>query len=311
VNDQQPHNDPTPGNDSSDDQTQPANAQATQADQGQGASIAPFAPDRFYNDLWFDSAIRWSVIVLVATAAGYLFLYDLTSTTTGLAVVMLLAFGWIAINAISATTWRTLPQITTTIAHNPDAAEALLAEQLKRRPLVRWVRLMLYHRLASIRHRQQRFHESANICQTLLNQSLGPARNQRNPLLLMLLEASLHTGQLHAAYSALLQLHAQPLTLVESLQRLTLQTRYEVLAGHDHAALAGVRKKLLLSELMPAEHCGAMHAMLTTSATRTGQQQLADWLWRRTKLLSSPAQLKKLFSGPFAIAVVAPPDHDS
>ncbi len=319
MNHQQPPNNPIDNNDppdsssnippdSPDDQSQSADDPNTQANQTPNVTIPPFTSERFHNDLWIDSALRGSAIVLVVLAAGYLIVRDLTSTPAGLVAIMLLAFGWIAINSISATLWRAMPAITAMIGHNPDAAEALLAQQLKRRPLVRWVRLMLYHRLASIRHRQHRFHESADICQALLTQSLGPARNQRNPLLLMLFEARLHTGQLPGAYIALLQLHAQPLTLVESLQRLTLQTRYEVLAGHDHAALAGVRQKLLLAELMPAEHCGAMHAMLTTSATRTGQHELADWLWRRTKLLCSPAQLKKLFAGPFAIAVVAPPD---
>ena len=311
MNDPQPPNDPIPGNDTSDDQTQAVDGTHVPSNKTQGVSIPPFAPDRFYNDLWIDSAMRWSAIALVALAAGYLILFNLTNSPVGLAIVMVLAFGWITINSISANVWRSLPHITAMIGYDPDTAETLLAEQLKRRPLVRWVRLMLYHRLASIRHRQHRFHESANLCQALLTQSLGPARNQRNPLLLMLLEARLHTGQLHGAYIALLQLHAHPLTLVESLQRLTLQTRYEVLAGHDRAALAGVKQKLLLSELMPAEHCGAMHAMLTTSAARAGQKDLANWLWRRTRLLSSPSQLKKLFAGPFPIAVVAPPDPNA
>lgn len=272
------------------------------------ATIPPFTPDRFLRDLGIDSAIRWAALVVVVIAAGYLILTEQTDTPLGLAVVLALAFGWISINTISATIWRTLPSITEMIGPDPASAEALLAEQLKRRPLVRWVRLMLYHRLASIRHRQQRFHESAVICQSLLGQSLGPARRQRGPLLLMLLEAQLYCGNLHGAYAALLELHRQPLSLVESLQRLALQTRYEVLAGHDGAALAGVKQKLMLAELMSADHCGAMHAMLTTSATRAGHGELADWLWRRTNLLCSPAQIRHLFSGPFAIGVVTPPD---
>ena len=271
-------------------------------------TIPPFAPQRFLNDLWIDSAIRWSALIVVVIAAGYMVLFNLADTTLGLAVILLLAFGWISINTISATIWRTLPHITELISHNSDAAEALLAPQLKRRPLVRWVRLMLYHRLAAIRHRQQRFHESAVICQSLLGQNMGPARRQRGALLLMLLEAQLQRGDLHGAYPALLELHTQPLSLAESLQRLALQTRYEVLAGHDAAALAGVKQKLLLAELMPAEHCGAMHAMLTTSAARAGQADLADWLWRRTNLLCSPAQVHHLFNTPFATAIVAPPD---
>ncbi len=310
MNEQPPINPDPDANGPTDqgDQTPPTDDRAALNASASPVTIPPFTPDRFLRDLGIDSTIRWTALVVVVVAAGYLILSEQTDTTLGLAVVMLLAFGWISINTISATVWRTLPSITELIGHNPVGAEALLAEHLKRRPLVRWVRLMLYHRLASIRHRQQRFQESAVICQSLLGQNLGPARRQRGPLLLMLLEAQLQCGNLHGAYAALLELHAQPLPLVESLQRLALQTRYEVLAGHDAAALAGVKQKLMLAELMPADHCGAMHAMLTTSATRAGHQELADWLWRRTCLLCSPAQVKHLFSSPFSIGVVAPPD---
>jgi len=268
--------------------------------------IPPFSPDRFFRELWIDSAIRWTLLVAVIVAAVCLIAFNLTNSPVGLAVVMLMAFGWIGINSISAGVWRSLPEATAMIGYNPAAAEAALAQLIKRRPLMRWVRLMLYHRLASIRHRQHRFHESAGVCQAVLSEPLGPARRQRGPLLLMLAEAKLQCGDLFGTYTALLDLHREPQTLVESLQRLTLQTRYEVLAGLDRAALTGVRHKLLLSELMPAEHCGAMHAMLTTSATRSGQLELADWLGRRSKLLCSPAQLQHLFTKSFAIGVVGP-----
>ena len=312
MNEQPPDNLPPdsspPNADQPNHQGGPPSGSKESASRPAPATIPPFSPDKFLRDLWIDSAIRWAALVGVVLAAGYLIVNNLTESTLGLAVILLMVFGWISINTISATIWRSLPHITELIGHSPGAAEALLAEHLKRRPLVRWIRLTLYHRLAAIRHRQQRFHESAVICQSLLNQNMGPARRQRGTLLLMLLEAQLHIGSLPGAYAALLQLHGQRLSLVESLQRLALQTRYEVLAGHDAAALSGVRQKLLLAELMPAEHCGAMHAMLTTSATRAGKSDLADWLWSRTKLLCSPEQIKHLFESPFAIGVVAPPD---
>lgn len=306
-------NHPTPDNPNNDGPgTNPADTDhAAQPDTQTNPTIPPFNHDRFVKDLWIDSALRWLMLGAVAIAAVYLILTDLSNSPAGLVVIMLLAFGWIAINSISATIWRTLPHVTALIGPDPDAAEAQLTELIKRRPLVRWVRLMLYHRLASIRHRQHRYPESAAICQSLLAQTLGPARRQRAALLLMLTEARLHCVQLPEAYTALVQLHTEPLSLVESLQRLTLQTRYEVLAGHDAAALTGVRQKLLLAELMPAEHCGAMHVMMTTAAKRAGNTQLADWLWRRAKLLCSPTQIQQLFAGPFAIGVVAPPDPNS
>ncbi len=279
------------------------------AEDAPSPAIPPFSPDRFNRETWIDSAIRWAMAGAVVVVAAGLIVFNLSNSTVGLAAVMLMAFGWIGVNTISAGVWRALPEVTAMIGYNPAAAEAELAELIKRRPLMRWVRLMLYHRLASIRHRQHRFQESAAICQAVLSKPLGPARAQRGPLLLMLAEAKLQCGDLFGAYTALCDLHREPQTLVESLQRLTLQTRYEVLAGHDHAALAGVRQKLLLAELMPAEHCGAMHAMLTTSAARSGQLELADWLRRRSMLLCSPAQLQHLFSKSFAIRVVGPTER--
>ncbi len=303
---EQPPNDPTDGSDQ--DITNPSDDRDISVDQTPTSALPPFSPQRFDNELWIDMAIRRALVVVVIVAAVCLIAFELTSSPVGLAAVIGLTIGWIGINTISANVWRTIPPITAMIGHNPAAAESELAQQLKRRPLMRWVRLMLYHRLASVRHRQHRFHESAAICQAVLSQPLGPARKQRGPILLMLTEARLHCNDLAGAYTALLELHTEPQTLVESLQRLTLQTRYEVLAGHDRAALIGVKQKLLLSELMPAEHCGAMHAMLTTSATRTGQLELADWLWRRSNLLCSPEQLQHLVNKSFAIAVVAPPD---
>ncbi len=322
MNHEEPTTDPNPdtpgtppGTDSPDPPGEPDQAKANDADPrpvepnaAPAPALPPFTPERLFNELWIDMAIRRALAGLVIVAAACLIVFKLTNSAVGLAAVMGLTIGWIGLNSISANIWRTLPQVTAMIGHNPAAAEAELAQLIKRRPLMRWVRLMLYHRLASIRHRQHRFHESAAICQAVLSQPLGPARKQRGPLLLMLTEARLHCGDLAGAYTALFELHQEPQTLVESLQRLTLQTRYEVLAGHDRAALAGVRQKLLLSELMPSDHCGAMHAMLTTSAKRTGQLELADWLWRRSNLLCSPEQLQRLVTKSFAIRVVAPPD---
>jgi hypothetical protein len=283
-----------------------ANAGPVEQTPQQGAVL--FTHDRFIKEIRIDAALRWATAGLVIAAVVVVTGFDQTGSVAGLALAMLMIFAWIAVSAISAGVWRTLPAITAMIGQNPSAAEEALAQQIKRRPLMRWVRLSLYHRLASIRHRQHRFHESAQICRAILSQPPGPARGQRGRLLLMLAEANLQCKDLYGAYTALSDLHREPLGLVESLQRLALQTRYEVLAGHDRAALAGTRQKLLLSELMPPIQCGAMHAMLTASASRTGQHELADWLWRRSRLLCGPQQLNGLVKSAFAVCIVSPPD---
>ena len=273
-----------------------------------GRSILVFSPDRMLRELWIDLAIRRGLGVLVILAIVALMIFDQAGSTLGLMVVMAVIFAWIGVNSISANIWRALPSVTAMIGRDPILAEAHLADLMKRRPLMRWLRLLLYHRLAAIRHRQNRFAESAAICQTILSQPLGPARKQIGSLLLMLAEASLQCRDMYGAYAALSALAGERLNLAERLQHLAIQTRYEVLCGHDRAALAGVRQKLLLAELMPAEHCGAMHAMLTASAQRAGHNELADWLYRRSELLCGRERLEQLLQGAFAVDVVGPPE---
>ena len=271
-------------------------------------SILQFTPDRFMREIRLDLAIRRGLGVLVLIAVLALMLFEQVNSTVGLIVVVALVFAWFGVNSISANIWRALPSVTAMIAHDPALAEVHLADLVKHKPLMRWLRLMLYHRLAAIRHRQHRFAESAAICRTILSQPLGPARKQRGALLLMLAEASLQSRDMYGAYAALSALAAEPLNLAERLQRLAIQTRYEVLAGHDRAALTGVKQKLLLAELMPAPQCGAMHAMLTASAQRAGHNELADWLYRRSELLCGREQLDQLLQGAFAVGVVGPPE---
>jgi hypothetical protein len=298
--------DPTPNEESARDAS--ADRPGSKSDQG-GPMTVRFTPERFARELWIDTALRRTVAAAAVLAIVGLALFDQSGSAVGFLVVILLVFGWIGVSTISANVWRALPTVTAMIARNPDVAEDGLARLMKRRPLMRWVRLLLYHRLAAIRHRQHRFQESAAICRAVLGEPLGPARRQRGSLLLMLAEASLQCRDMHGAYGALYELHREKLGLAERLQRLAIQTRYEVLNGHDRAALGGLRDKLMLAELMPAEHCGAMHAMLTASAKRVGRTELADWLWRRSQLLCGPEQLDRLVRGAFAIGVVGPPEQ--
>lgn len=310
--------DPTPNEESASDAS--TDRSGPQADQG-GPMTVRFTPERFVRELWIDTALRRTVAVAAVLAiiglalfeqagasVNFLAVFGQVVSPLAFLVVILLVVGWIGVSTISANVWRALPAVTAMIARNPDVAEDGLARLMKRRPLMRWVRLLLYHRLAAIRHRQHRFQESAAICRAVLSEPLGPARRQRGSLLLMLAEASLQCRDMHGAYGALYELHREKLGLAERLQRLAIQTRYEVLNGHDRAALGGLRDKLMLAELMPAEHCGAMHAMLTASARRVGRPELADWLWRRSQLLCGPEKLDRLVRGAFAIGVVGPPE---
>lgn len=286
--------------------TQPG--QEIDAPEAERPHVAPtrilFTPAMLRRQLLRDAAIR--VAVLLATAAGVAVVIGTERVmdavvSSAVLVVLLVAM---AMNAVSARVSRELPKLAPLLDRDHEAAEAMLAQLLKRKPLVRWVRLMLYHRLAVLRHRQQRWADSASIAEAVLAQPMGPAGQVRPHLLLMLAEARMQLGQPAHAWPALMELHATPLKLVERLQGLALQTRYEVMVDRPDAALRKVREKVQMAELMPAAQCGAMHAMLATAAERLRHAEYADWLWARARLLLTPAQLEVLTQGRSGIGVV-------
>ena len=257
----------------------------------------PFTPGLLRRQLVADSAVRWAFRLLLAVGL-FLAMLDLGSGLSQnvgwvLFLLMLLS-GWIVHQRGTARAAQALPHITGLVESDDEAAEAVLAEALRRRPLTRSLRLLLYHRLALWRHRRQRFDESAVICQAVLAEPAGAARPVRPHLLLMLGEARLQAGDFWGTWLALQQLHTLGLNLVEGLQRLALQTRYEVGAGYDAAALHGLAHKIAMVELMPAPQCGVVHAVLAVAARRARHTARAAWRWRRAELLCTPEQLRRI-----------------
>jgi hypothetical protein len=123
---------------------------------------------------------------------------------------------------------------------------------------------------------------------------MGNAERVRAHLLLLAAESYLITGRLEPAHTALRQLQALRLNLVESLQRMALQTRYEISAGQDDQALHALDSKIEQAELMPAAQCGALHAMFAIAARRARQTPLADWLQRRAELICGRESLEEI-----------------
>ena len=251
-----------------------------------------------------DAAVFWLVgVAVVASFILALWLHDRHAVLAVLPVAVLLA-AWLALNLLSASASRELPMIAAMTEHDPPAAERRLAQLMRRPGLLGWVRLMLYHRLAVLRHRQHAFDESAAICAAVLSRRLGPARAARPHLLLMLVEASLERGDHASAYAALSELGQRKLSLVESVQRLALLTRYCLATGQPAHALADLPRRVELAELLPAPQCGAMHAMLGRAAELAGHEQWAQWLWARAELLCTPQQHQRHRAGHFGVALV-------
>jgi hypothetical protein len=276
-------------------------------------ALGPFSAARLRWQMISDRLLRAAVtvgvlgvlLIVTAPAGGGT---GLSWLSVVLAVALVLG-AWMMLNGISARTSVQLPRLTAMIESDPAEAEAELAWHLKRKPLMGWVRLLLYHRLALLRHAQERYDEAAAICHTVLTYRLGPAEPTRRHLLLLLAEAHLERSDVHGAYPPLAMLYHQSLSLMESMQRLALQTRYELLAGYADRALWQHVRKRHLAELMPAAHCAAMHAMLATAARQAQQHRLSDWLWRRVRLLASPKQAAQFEAGRFTVKLVGEMDQ--
>ena len=274
----------------------------------------PFSPEVLRWQMSVDSLCRWSLFVVFVIAMMFLSPGSSADSSTIGTPAFVLAIGvsmiWIAMGSVNTTVARQIPLISHWIDTAPAQAESLLASALQRKPLHHAVRVLLYQRLAALRFRQGDYAQAAAICDELLRQPLSSMSSRliqkvpglgniggaslRPSLLLMLAESHLLRRDLHSAYACLVQLHQMPISMGEQLHRNSLQTRYEVSAGLYQAALANLREKVRLAELMPTTQCGTMHAMLALAAYRAGDQAAADWLFARAQLLCVPDQLASL-----------------
>lgn len=277
--------------------------------------LLPIDPAEFHRQIaWGIAYQRIALGLTLAAIAAVLLLPMLVpdedaQRLPALLAVLVVPAVWVPLSMTTSRVARTLPMIGGTLAGRPREAERLIGEQLARKPVMRWARLLLYHRLATLRHHQGRFDESATICQLVLQQPLaGPAASAKPHLLLMLAEAQLCRDDLPGAHRALDALHRTRLSLTDAIQRLALQTRYALKAGQYEHALTHGRRKVELAELMPAPQCGAVHAMLATAAHKAGRPELAAWLWERAELLCPPQLMQELRRGAFDVEVVVKQD---
>lgn len=270
----------------------------TSGDKNTRARVPVFHTRRMQRQLLADAWLRGVALGALCFGFGALIATGAGGSAAGVLGAVVLVIGWALLNRSGASVARALPQVTAVAEQHPGAGEAALAEMLSKRLLPRWVRLMLYHRLALLRHRQQRYGESASLAQCLLTaERPGPMGRHRANLLLLLVEARLELRDAAGAWMALHALASTPVSLSEALQRMALRARYEVMVGQDEAALHLVEQKMRLAELMPGPQCGAFHALLATAAHRTGRTEDHRQWWARVELLCSPEQIKQLDEG--------------
>ena len=280
---------------------------------GAAAPSIAFSPGRMKRELWSDGTVRGAALLVILTLflgvimPGFgpaTLVWGAASVRGGAAWLgpldTLLSFAlmaglWVWLALANAKVAGAMPELTAAIEHSGEAGEAMLARLLSRRGLTRWVRLMLYQRLATLRHRQERFAEAAAVAQSVLETPrAGPVDRGRGALLLLLIEARLELRDVAGAYYALLEATFTPMSLAEALQRMALRTRYELMIGLDTAVLDVADLRLRLSELMPGAQCGALHAMFALAAKREGDADRHDRWWQRATLLCTPEQVQQI-----------------
>ncbi len=275
-------------------------------DRADGGSLKPpdaelvlpaFVPATLRRQLLVDSVIWWMFTVALMAALGFILVVVDQQESFGMLVCFVL-FGaaWILFNLTNARVAQQLPQIVQLIEAGGRETESLIRHVTLRRPLHRAVRLLVYHRMAMLRYRQRRFTEVVVICRSILSYTLGPARQVKAHLLIMMAEAGVECRDWHGVGAALAELHRCRLSLAEALRLLALQTRYQVQFGDDHPALDGIEHKMLMADLMSSEHCGATNALLSIAASRSNRPDLARRLWQRAQLLCTPQQLEEVKS---------------
>jgi hypothetical protein len=200
--------------------------------------------------------------------------------------------GWLVGNHISSRTARMALQ-TEQLAGapvDPAAVEYQVRDALGKFTLYNTVRASLYHQLAMLRHRQGRLDDAANICFALLDANrLRLVPSVRTKVRLLLLDTSLQRGDVASAYPLLIALRSDRLELIELMQLLELQTRYQTMCGYHAQAVESLEHKVRLAEAMPAHAAAAMHQMLAHAAGACNMPATAKWLARRGDLLDAPA----------------------
>jgi len=247
-----------------------------------------FDPARFERHMATTTAAKAGLTgaVVVGWFASGLFVG--TVGTAGLGLMLAGLFGWLIGNVVSNRTGRFAIAAAQMAAVDPASAdlESTIAQGMRRFTMYRTVRVMLYHQLAVLRHTRDEHDETVAICQALLSlPNLGLSGSLRTRLLLLLGDSALHRGDRFTAWHALNDLAGRRLELIESMQMLTVQTRYELACAYHEQALRALPKKVAIAELLPPHASAEMHRMLARAAEQAGRANTAVWLSERADLL--------------------------
>jgi hypothetical protein len=172
-----------------------------------------------------------------------------------------------------------------------DRAESHIDAALNAFSLFRTAKLLSLHHLAVLRHAQNRWRESALLCQAVLAQRLGGLQAMGRTSQLILADSLIQLGDLRGAFGALNRLCQVRLSLGEALTLQLLQLDYSWRIGAWESMLQGVAGKVQMSELMPTMNAARSQALLAAAAYKLNRLELGRWLRRRAELLADPGEI--------------------
>jgi hypothetical protein len=235
--------------------------------------------------------VRWTLII-AATAA--VLVQPLIDGAEFVAVAVLIGVGtmWMILSFRSLRGSRVAADSSTLIAAGQfELAEKSIAESLDSFSIFRTVKLMSLHHLAALRHTQNRWQDSALLCQAVLMQKPKAISGLDRSSRLLLADSLLELGDLRGVHENLLRLYNQRLTLREALNLLVVQLDYMSRISAWEPMLWQIGTKVQMAELLPTLQSARSQALMALAAKKTGRMDWFDWLRRRAELLSDAQHL--------------------
>jgi hypothetical protein len=248
------------------------------------------AINRFRRDLTIAALLR---TLLMMAAMGCVLAGPVFGLQgNGMFLLMLVGTIWVILSYRSMQGSRLAADSPSLIAAREfDRAESHIDAALKTFSLFKTAKLLSLHHLALLRHAQNRWRESALLCQAVLSQKLGNLPGLARTTLLILADSMLQVGDVRGAFDAMGRLYGYRLSLNEALALQLLQLDYGSRIGAWEPMTQGVATKVQMSELMPTLNAARSQAFLALAAFKTGRGDLGRWLRRRAELLADVSEI--------------------
>jgi len=244
----------------------------------------PFILEKVRSDLFTAKVVRMLLFFALIIAL----MLQTQAATENVAPILL--FGvlltWLYLSYRSRVSFNAMIAPQLIVAGKLADAELMIYAGLDCFTLFPQFKLRNLHNLAILRHTQGRFLDAAMICRNILLYSPNNLGNIPNLSRLLLADSLLQINLLSEAHQPLAELYTQRLSLMETLNLLSIQNSYLSKIESWDLMLEGLKPKLDLIDLMPPKFCLQNHQLLLLAAEKTGKIQLAEYFKLRLSAIS-------------------------